>query len=472
MGVRSFMKYFLLISFLALLASCSFKSQFTRVEEDKYTITSIDTTYHHYNPNSPDNDLNGVISPSSKVIESSNRVMQYDSTVIREYPDFIRLGVFESIGIFGGDSKYGLSSGVFGTYINPSMLNSSFRGVDDGAMFTGGIYRFGIMEKRLRWFDDDKNWTYGFNLAELMFPDARLENALIGLGVFNLTKRWYFWDKIPYFALGTRFGVGAYPSAYGKLEGFAEIGSIGGLNLRAYLGYAGGWNYNGTILTNNNEFANGSTTPNFLYGGLGISLLDFVNVVPETYREWKDMENSAWNISVLEVGLLKSDADNSFFSTDSSKKLAISGVSLKLLNANLSLYPIDERLYVGTSLLNMNYLGLTEVGIAILPLRVGWWQVLLRDELILDPFIELSYYPSTYYNVGAKLTLIIPPFGNTNFSLVGGYMSGNSVGGLDAKNGLGGLKDYTDFSNFYFGLQVNIKNYIFKSSELKHNRIK
>lgn len=468
------MRYFYIVLLSILLASCSFREQYTRVEKDYYTITTVDTTYKHHNPNSPDNDLNGVVSPSSKEVVAVNRIHQYDSTVKREYPDFIRLGVFESIGIFGGNSSRGLNGGIFGVYLDPTKsLSPTFRGEDKGSFLTGGIYRFGIVEKRLRWFNGSENWTYGFNLLEYIAPDAEAENSLLGLGVFNITKRWYFRTEVPYFALGGRFGFAAWPSVYGKLEGFAELGSIGGLNLRLYLGNAFGLNRESTPLIQNNEFATESTYPSIFYGGLGISVHDFINIVPETYQEWKHMNHSSWNISAVELGLLRSNSETSFLSESEPENTPlITGFSLKLLSVNISIPQIDERLYVGTSLMNLMFLGGAEGGMGILPIRVGWWQLLLRDELILDPFIEYNYFPSRYYNIGAKVTLIIPPFGNTNFSLLLGYAGGQTFGGLDINDlgDLGEFEEFREFGNFYVGFQVNFKNHIFKSVDLKHNK--
>lgn len=474
MGVKCNMKYFLLIILSAFLASCSIKSQYTRYEEDKYTHTSKDTTFKYVYPNSLGTGYNGVVSPSTKHIEVQNHISEYDSVVKREYPDFIRLGVFESIGIFGGDNQNAIGGGLFGTYLDPNKIfSSSFRGDKASSFLTGGIYRFGIMEKRLRWFEDAENWTYGVSLFEGMFPDAHLENALAGFGVINFTKRWYFKKDVPYFALGARFGTGLYPSLFGKLETFAELGSIGGLNLRAYLGYAGGWNYDESFLIKSNEFATGATTPNFLYGGLGVSLLDFINIVPETYREWKYMDNSAWNIAVAEVGVNMSNAERSFFGEDTTAKSpAISGFSLKLLSSNISIPQINEHLYVGTSLLNVQAFGSKEIGIGVLPIRVGWWQVLLKDEFIVDPFIEYNYFPSSYYNIGARFTLAIPPFNNNNISVILGYTSGKTLGGVDLDNlaSFDFIEDFDQFSVLYLTLQFNIQNYLFKSSDLKHNK--
>lgn len=464
---------FLILSMI-ILQSCSIKEQYTRNEKDVYTHTIKDTTEKHYYANSPRNKEDGVINPSSRDILIENNISQYDSIVEREYPDFIRLGLFESVGIFGGDSDVGLGTGLFGVFLDPTKnLNADYRGTKT-SLFTGGIYRLGIMEKRLRWFEDSQNWTWGFTGLEFIMPDAHLENALIGFAAFNITKRYYFKTDIPYFALGFRFGAAAFPSQYGKLEGFAELGSIGGLNLRAYLGLAAGMNLENTVLINSNEFSKGATYPTTFYGGLGVSYLDFINIVPETYREWKEMEHSAWRIGLAEGAVLNSGADESFFSSNDSSGTTpiIKGMNLRLLNTNISLPFVDERLYVGTSLLNIMFLGNTDIGIGIMPIRVGWMQQVLNDELFIDPFIEYNYYPSTFFNIGTKLTLGFPRTGKYNISLVMGYASGNPIGGidLDVSSKLGVFEDALDFSQFYLGIEVGILERLFQSKDLKHNR--
>jgi len=464
---------FLILSMI-ILQSCSVKEQYTRNEKDVYTHTIKDTTEKHYYANSPSNKEDGVVNPSSRDILVENNVSQYDSIVEREYPDFIRLGLFESVGIFGGNSDAGIGGGLFGVHLDPTQnLNEDFRGTKS-SFLTGGIYRFGIMEKRLRWFQDSKNWTWGITGLEMIMPDAHLENGFMGLSVLSLTKRYYFKTDIPYFALGFRFGGTLYSTVYGKVEGFAELGSIGGLNLRAYLGFAGGWNRLNTILINSNDFANESTYPTALYGGIGVSYLDFINIVPETYREWKDMEHSGWRIGLAEGAVLNSGADQSFFSENDSSGSApiLKGMSLRFLNANISLPFLDERLYVGTSLLNVMLIGRKEIGIGIMPIRVGWMQQVLKDELFVDPFIEYNYYPSTFFNVGAKLTLGFPRNGKYNVSLVMGYASGNPIGGidLDTSSELGIFEDALDFSQFYIGIEVGILERLFQSKDLKNNR--
>jgi hypothetical protein len=141
---------FLLLS--VLLMSCT---SLTREEKDVFTITERDTTYTNFVKNSPNNQDNGVVFPSSREILVERNSSQRDSSFSRFYPDFIRFGLFESIGTVGGDSKYAIGTGLFGIFpINE--IRSYYRG-DDSKVFSGGIYRVGIGEWRLRWFRDSPN---------------------------------------------------------------------------------------------------------------------------------------------------------------------------------------------------------------------------------------------------------------------------------------------------------------------------
>lgn len=463
-------KIIILIAILSILQSCNIHEQYTRTEVDKYTHTIKDTTERHYYANSPRNKEDGVVNPSSRDIYKTDRVTQYDSITIRKYPNFIRLGLFESVGIFGGDASNAIGGGIFGLHIDPTKgLDPSYRGSEAKSFLTGGIYRVGVVEKRLRWFEDSKNWTYGFTAMELIMPDAHLENALLSFANFNVTKRYYFKTDIPYFALGHRFGIGAFPSQYGKLEGFAELGSLSGLNLRLYVGLAQGINRETSTLIENNEFATETTYPTVFYGGLGVSYFDFINIVPETYRVWEDMEHSAWRIGLAEASVFRTNSETSYFEGDNP---IIQGFAFKFLTSNISIPQIDERLYVGTSLINLMYLGGTSMGLGIMPLRVGWFQQIMKDELFIDPFIEYNYFPSRFYNIGAKLSLIFPPLPKHTLNLVAGYASGNAIGAL-AVNEFGNndfFDGFREFGNFYFGFQIGLYEKLFQSKDLKHNK--
>jgi len=507
---RVFYKFLVFIFISIYLHSCT---SYTREEIDVYTITERDTTYSHFSNNSPGNSDGGTINPSNRDIIHERVMVQIDSTVKREYPDWIRYGLFESIGIIGGDSDFSLGNGMFGIHPNLfSLLDQTNRG-SSGNIFSGGIYRFGILEDRLRWFQDAENWTLGFNALEIIAPSAKFENTLIGFATPYVRKRWYFRDKIPYMSVTASLGLSPWGFISSNFSGYLnasvsfDIGSIGGLNFRTYLGYIYGQNPKNTIQIKQNEFINQEVKDNgsnlsLPYFGLGISFADFVNIVPELYTEYKDMDQSAWNIGLLQFSILYTSADNSFFDAvnlfnlrnkmtiavndgdiseietiqqnidDINNKLSIvKGMYFRLLPVSLAL-PIfeDYKFYAGTSLITGMLLGSTEAGFGFLPIRAGWWHTLLKDELTLEPFMEYLYYPSSVFNMGARINLRM--FEEYNFGLMAGYTIGDMFSSTDIKMpglDLGIFEDFGKFSVFYIGLSIGIKDRIFFPQDLRYN---
>lgn len=462
------MNKIILISILlfSLLQSCSFV--ITREESDLYTITDKDTTFTHFIKNSPDNIDRGVVHPSTKEIYVERTLTQRDSVVNRYYPDFIRIGLFEGMGLIGGNTDFSLNTGLFGIYPEPSLLEESSRGEKGGSLFTGGIYRFGIYENRLRWFRDAKDWTWGIHLYEAIIPDARAEKGLMGFVTPYVRKRFYFKDDIPYICATIAVGGGFFPSQYMNVSGSLDVGSIGGLNIRAYLGLATGYNSKTSLLVASNDFANEGIFNTIPYAGLSVSVLDFVNRVPELYEEWKDYEHSSWKIGLMDLAFVNTNADYSLFddnSLDSTTSL-IKGYFLKLANAEVAI-PIKDNynLYAGTSLLSLYMMGLNGNGLGILPIRVGYWHQLLKDELSIDPHIELGYFPSSYVNIGADLRLRFSE--RFNISITGGYISGKTAGGLNSEI-LEFLGSADSFSGFYIGLNFGLIDRIFYPEELRY----
>ena len=98
---------------------------------------------------------------------------------------------------------------------------------------------------------------------------------------------------------------------------------------------------------------------------------------------------------------------------------------MKIANAEVAI-PIKDNynLYAGTSLMSLYLMGLNGNGIGILPLRVGYWYQLLKDELSIDPYIEYGYFPSNYFDLGAKLRLRFSD--RFNIALAGGYIGGST----------------------------------------------
>lgn len=432
----------------------------TREEKDIYTITERDTTYQHFVRNSPVNQNQGTVFPSSREVLSERNTIQRDSIIIRYYPDFIRMGVFESIGTIGGNSNYGIGTGLFGIFINND-VSSSYRG-SSGHLFNGGIYRLGIGEWRLRWFRDANNWTIGTSIFEAILPDARSEKYLLSAFPLYIRKRYYLREEIPYIAITPAFGFGWFPSQYINLSGSIDVGSIGGLNIRAYIGYALGYNGSSAPQINNNDYTNNEQTVSFPYLGLGVSVLDFLNRVPETYIEWKDHEHSSWQIGWFGASLLTSNAEYSFLS-DSSKTF-FKGFDFEIARTNVVLPLLNNSFYAGTSLMKIIVLGDKNWTTSVLPIRIGYWTTLLQDELSATPFLELGYYPNYYFNLGGELNLRISEL--VNVGLKGGFISGEADKFELFQTG---SQTFT-YSKFYFGLNFRVLDRIFFPQELRYNR--
>ena len=455
----------IVILLFSLLQSCTIVT--TREEEDLYTITEKDTTVKHFIKNAPGNVDRGVVHPSTKEILREREITQRDSTVNRYYPDFIRLGLFEGMGLIGGSSDFSLNSGIFGVYPDPSLLDESARGATGGSIFTGGIYRLGIYENRLRWFRDSENWTWGLHGVEAIIPDARVETGLIGMLTPYLRKRYYFRDDIPYVSATIAVGMGFFPSQYANVSGSIDVGSMGGVNIRAYVGFAAGYNSKSSVLIAGNDFADEGIFNVIPYAGLSVSVLDFVNVVPELYTEWKDHEHSSWKVGLADITFVNTNSEYSAIGDirDSSASI-IKGYFLQLANADIAI-PINGNynLYAGTSLISLYMMGLNGNGLGVLPLRVGYWHQLLKDELSVDPFIEYGYYPSSYVNFGAKLRLRFSD--RYNMGIVGGYITGNTLGGIGSET-LDFLGDATSFDGFYVGLSFSLLDRIFYPEEIRY----
>ena len=216
---------------LMLFSSCTsvIKKQLTRTEEDRFTITVNDTTVEKIIHNPPGPRDNGIIfpSPTTKVITHTKT--QYDSTAERYYPNFIRAGLFEGVGLLGtSPASEGFGSGLFGVFgIFDPEFGSIKRGEIRDVTFTGGLYRFGIFEWRLRWFRDAKNWTIGTSAVEMIVPKVDDANSLVGIFPIYIRKRFYLRESIPYIAITPSFGFGYFPSQYGNAAVSLDFGSIG-----------------------------------------------------------------------------------------------------------------------------------------------------------------------------------------------------------------------------------------------------
>ena len=216
------------------------------------------------------------------------------------------------------------------------------------------------------------------------------------------------------------------------------------------------------------------------YFGLGVSFLDFKNIVPETYREMKEMEHSAWNIGLIQATLLTTAGDNKSFlalnDADPNADTFIKGGIIRFLNSSIAIPYLNNKFYAGTSLMNLALLGATEGGISFLPIRVGYMETVLKDNLIFEPFIEYNYYPSTFFHIGGKLNLTLHEVISEkyNIGLAFGYMSGNFFGSIGkdqlSQYDLGDFGGFGEFSKFYFGINLGLLDRIFYPHELRYNK--
>lgn len=435
----------------------------TRMERDVYTLTRIDTMQRERVMNAPGERDNGIIYPSSRTIETRRKMVQTDSVVVREYPDFIRLGLFEGIGMIGsGQGGESVNLGPFGMYWDVDRFIRAIAGrrrladtVD--SPFDGSVHRFGIGEWRLRWFNDAPGWSWGITGLEMFRADDDAGNWLTGAGVLTVSKRFYLKESIPYAAIRVSAGFSAFPSQYVHLTTSADLGSIGGLNMRAYVGYAFG-------MRAGQEVASFMNVP---YVGIGASVLDFLNRDSELEREWRDMEHSSWFIGLAELTLLGSDVESSIFdmSLTGAEKPTLTGLIARLAPVTIALPALDYRLAIGTAGVSFLALGGSAFGLAVLPLRVSYVMHPFDMPLQVEPFIEASYAPSTFAHIGLRGAVPISDQASLHVQL--GYASGStgSVRGLDAS---GRDVNVTAFNGFYVGIGTGILDRFFGRDELRY----
>ena len=470
--MNNFPVYIIACAIVVVLTGCT---GLTRTEVDNYSIINRDTTTAVVVKNAPGNRDNDSINTMSKIIKSEKILLQKDSVAERHYPNFIRFGAFESIGLFGSVSGHSTGSGIFGIF--PDFKNSANwinKPGNTNFMFSGNIYRFGIAEWQLHWFREAKNWTFGTSLAELYSLDID-QKSMLSFFPLNVRKRYYLHETIPYVSFTTTLGIGWFPSQYINLSTSLDVGSIGGLNLRTYLGVTAGTTTKNNFIGQNGSNPNQTRTTVFPYFGLGMSFLDFINLPAETQREWKDYEHSAWDIGLLQIGLISAPGATSLFaksdSTGSIKQSLFTGFILRVASTSLALpLPIqgtDNKFYAGTSLINLIALGKHEGGIGILPIRLGFWQTLMDGAISTEPFVELNYFPSTMFHIGNRLNLRLGDMINISFLL--GYVTGNNgnLMGTDLGNQ---FNINSGFSKFYFGFSLGIADKIFFPENLRYNK--
>ena len=422
-----------LIAIAAVLSGCV-----TRTEIETYTITTRDTTVTEKMHNAPGQRDNGVVYPTSREYNEVGNVTDYDSIHLRRYPAFLRYGVVEFASFIGtGNTANGFGGGQFGVF---GLFDTLMGWSGHAKTFPGEMFRLMPMEYRLRWFRDSPNWTIGTAFGEAWVPEADFNKSIIGLFPLYIRKRFFLREKIPYLIFEPTFGIGALPWQYINIGATLDLGSLGGFNIRAYLGYIAG-----TRIFNvgNGDSARTSAFP---YVGLGLSVLDFVNTVEETQQEWSQYKQSS-----LEVGILNMTVLHSFSGGNSILNTSLgfpTGLAFRFATVTYPLWHFGGDLNVGTSLFNLVVLSQDVGGLGILPLRVGYRMLLLPDELTNEPFFEYNYYPSSFVHIGDKLTLA--PLSRFTVNAFLGYVSGSRNGLV----GNGWLTSANAFSGVYFGIGI------------------
>lgn len=449
---QNFFKIILIAILSLLLFGCSsltnmggIDEMITRTEKDIYTRTLRDTAIIDAVRNAPGQRDNGIVYPTSRIVEMRRDVMQVDSSTTRDYPNFIRIGLFESIGIVGsGSIQNSLNGGLLGIF---GYFNRDYdrRTQSTSNIFPGAIYRIGIMEKRLRWFNDDPDWTLGMHYYESIIGDNTLNNTLNSIAPIYIRKRFFVKETIPYVAITPAIGFSLIPDPYVNISVSGDLGSIGGMNLRTYVGVA-------------IPFIAKNYIP---YAGIGTSFLDFLNRVPETEKEWKYHDHSGWQIGLASVMGAFSNAEKPFF--DPNTNTPFKGIIARIAPASMFIPLGNNKFTLGTSLFNLLLFGNSEGGIGILPIRIGYWQNVISNDAVVEPFLEYNYYPTNMVHMGAKLAFRISK--QINAFLQAGYSSGSQIAQLNRTyNTLG------DFDIYYIGLGIGLYDRIFYKDEMRYGK--
>lgn len=434
----------LCLSFCFALFSCSIISELvekesgiTRYEQDMYRITIQDTVVQD-----SVNLLNGqknieLIYPPALKKSYTRTLISKDSIVIREYPDFIRLGLFESVGIGSASSSFSMNgnAGVFGIFslFDPNSAFSMQPGqsyLNNHNLFPGGIYRIGILEKKSFWYENLPNISIGTSLVEFVNYDTTVNGNFLGFFPLYIKNRIYLNNSVPYIAICPSFGFSYLRDQYINASVSIEAGSAGGFNVRAYVGYLSG-------LSDKRELP---------YIGIGTSLLDFLNKGDELVQEWKDYKQRTWEIGLLNVIALSTQSDSSFI-TNLKSNSPFKGMIGRLLPTSISLSFINDNLSFETSLMNLIILGNQKGGLGILPVRIGYWQRLLSKGIFIEPFFEYNYYPSSMIHIGSRITLNISQM--LNIQIQAGMI--NILSETDIRKQ---LDYYNKFNSMYIGVGI------------------
>ena len=458
-------RYHLLLALAAITLLGSACGTITRMERDMYTTTTIDTIITQRATNPPGERDNGIIAPSSRVENRVRTIGYNDSVSIREYPNFIRWSLFEGVGLLGSaiDGSSSTQTGLFGLYYDINELLQAREPSDSSTLFDGQILRFMQTEWKLSWFDDAPDWTWGVTGFEIIRADAY--NSLSGVGVLNISKRFYLRDKIPYAAIRPSISFAIFPSQYLNASVSADVGSIGGVNLRLYTGCAVG----GDLLASKTEV---NTIP---YAGIGVSVLDFLNREEELTTEWKYHEHSSWEVGIGEFTLLGSEAERSIFAGRRTGEDApmIKGLTARLAIADVALPMFDYHLSIGTSLVNVVFLGTTAYGVGLLPLRLTYHWMPLKSTLRVEPFAEINIAPSTFVHAGVRAAF--PVADQMTVHVTAGWANGNTGSRVPGREELGYSIDGRrigdpHFGAIYIGVGASLFDHLFSRGALRYGK--
>ncbi len=467
--IRSIRDPSLIIPAIALVFSSLFfsgcflshvENPITRTETDYYTITDRDTTSRQIVHNAPGaSQDNGVVFPSSREIHLDRNTLSHDSTHDRPYPNFLRAGGLETAGLIGTSSLNGLGPGLLGIF---GLFNSSQRYSDStiphgtmyvptdslhpkntngSQLFKGELIRFMPYEYRLRWFNDAPNWTVGWSAFELLAQDENRNHWLTSFATnIYLRRRIFISDQIPYLIFSPFAGVSVFPSAYFNVGGELQLGSLAGMNLRAYAGFVTGFN----------QWNPPTTNVAFPYMGLGISVLDFTNTVEETEHEWKYYTYTGIDVNVLELTMMATSQKYTSVLQDST--IPFTAGQIKFATVEIPLPIANYHIWAGTSLINWMGMGFGNQAVGVLPLRAGYRQYLFGEDLMVEPFIEYNYYPSNVFNIGAQLKLDTWTHANVGITL--GYATGSPGAFSSQLFNTAGAPQTLNFSTAYLGISL------------------
>ena len=437
---------------LLLLQACSESSVITRTEYDFHHKVYVEEKQRS---EALGEDF-GVLKPSRRQMILDKTITEYDSICRRDYPAFARFGLFEVAGLVTGvetDDRDKIGNGLFGVYntFGPASTREE-------ATLNGYLYRIGIWDSRFEYLG--KDWTIGTALVEGIFGNVRDGQQLIGVLPVYLKKRFFFTQKSPYVSVQPFVGVSMFsPFRYINIGATAQLGSFGGANLYAHLGFA----YGARAREDVSKVASARSIP---YAGLGISMFDFTNTEQEMETEWKLHASPARRMALLHLTFLQSSLGSSdvvINGNKSNEKHFITDWDGLIFQFGVVAFPADfiaKRVTLGTSIINVMYLGEINGGVGILPIRLTYlWQPF--EKISIDPFFELNYYPSHVAHVGLRLNL--GDLGGFNLGGQAGYLFGDS--GDLTKNF---FPDFTvDVSGFYAGISVSLFDF-YSSPIIEH----